>query len=341
MNIQDQEISFIIQGKFNPDVYLTTYQNIKKIFPRSEVIISTYKGTDLSSFDFDLCVLSEDPGFFYYSDTVDSKINNINRQILTTINGLSVATRKYAFKLRSDFTITDKSFINFFNQYPIINKQYSVFEKKILACVFFTRNPFKGDIPLAFHPSDLAFFGLRTDLVNLFEIPLMPIEEENFFTHNNIKVCRYLPEQYLWINCLIKNNKTINFNNQLDCNKFNAEQSILFLVSNFVLLDFNQFNLIPNSKFFLLGENDFSNIITHIEWKKFYFKSFGIKTIIQEFDYMRVNINIKIMMVKIIRIIVKILTFYIPNRNIRKKSRTSLNKSLLKFISFCISRKSI
>lgn len=52
----------------------------------SEIVLSTWKNDDVSGLDYDKLVLSEDPG--------DNSICNINRQIVSRLAWIKLASRK-------------------------------------------------------------------------------------------------------------------------------------------------------------------------------------------------------------------------------------------------------
>ncbi|MGL4713125.1 MAG: WavE lipopolysaccharide synthesis family protein, partial [Shewanella sp.] len=197
------DISFIIQG----NIQKTTTVLINSLadrFPQSEIIVSTTSPIkDPAEIPPSVKVIvNSDPGFFYYSKKSVEKINNINRQIVSTLAGLKKASKPYAFKIRSDFILTGDDFLAYFDRFPLYEDSHKIFTKKIIACTYFSRRPV-SDMPHAYHPSDLAFFGLTEDLINLFDIPLMT-EDEAYWDKKNSYKCRFVPEQHLFIKCLEK-----------------------------------------------------------------------------------------------------------------------------------------
>ncbi len=331
--IDSKEISFIIQGELKSGIYPQITKNIRQFFPGAEIVLASYVGTDETGLDYDKLALVEDPGSCPYDDKPKAKINNVNRQIQTTFAGLKAATRKYAFKMRSDFILGGRNFITYFNQFPKADAKYKIFESKILSPVFFARNPRKGQKPLPFHPSDIAFFGLRTDLLNLFDIPLMPKEEAKYYKYKKHFYCRYVPEQYLWINCLRKNGKNIKCDHQRDCNSSIAEETERYAASNFIYLDYKQFNLAPPKKLLLFSENDFDDVITHIEWQKLYKQYVDTSHQVPEVDNLRNTIMGKFKRVKQCGTIARLLFFWFPLPRIRRKLRNKVGKYMIKNIT--------
>ena len=297
--IKNEDISFVIQGAINKEITSKTIASIRKYFPKSEIVLGTYNGTDVSELVCDKIELVEDPGFFLsYDNPSCFTKNNVNRQIKTTLAGLNVATRKYAFKIRTDFIISGRRFINYFDKFQKYDIDYKIFNHKILSCVFFARNPrTKNEYPpFSFHPADIAFFGLRTDLLNLFNIPFMTWEESVAIKRPDLGLChcKYVPEQHIWVNCLRKNGKNIEFDYARHINENIAEETEKYAVSNFIYLDWKQFNLIP-PKHLVLSENNkilqFDDVITHIEWQRLYKRYLDNSLVVPDKDKMRKLIN--------------------------------------------------
>ena len=165
------DLSVIIQGEVWAHVNRQIAE-VRRIFPQSEVIVSTCQKPKIDIVGADKVIISNDPGFFYYSEQPGGKVNNINRQIVSTLAGLKAAVNDYAFKLRSDFFLKGDDFLRYWDKFSLSENGYTVFEHKLLACCYFSRNPGSED-PFPFHPSDLAFFGKTKDLLKLFDVPLM------------------------------------------------------------------------------------------------------------------------------------------------------------------------
>ena len=283
-------ISFIIQGIVLPSVN-EQISLIKKHFPNSKIIVSTCNNFDFEVIGADKIIVSNDPGYFYYSNRPGEKVNNINRQIVSTLAGLKVCTTEYAFKIRSDFLITGDKFIEFFDAFPLVDNKYKVFDHKILSCCYFARNP-NSDMKYPFHPSDLAFFGKTTDLLKLFDIPLM-IKEEAFWDKKNNRFNKFVPEQHLFINCLKKNNFKVDCKFYNDCNSKIIEETERYFASNFIFLDFNQFNLMSTKQTFNMKvhPNAFMSCYTHIEWQNLYKKYVDKNLIVPIIDSQRLLIK--------------------------------------------------
>src|SRR6266851_7799448 len=102
----------VVGGRRDPEERQLTRRclaSIRSCLPDAQIILSTWRGSDLAGLPFDVLVENDDPGPIYYPDLPD-KSNNVNRQIITTRNGLIAADRRYALKLRSAMLVGGTGF---------------------------------------------------------------------------------------------------------------------------------------------------------------------------------------------------------------------------------------
>ena len=243
-NIQDSEITFVIQGPLGKGNIKNTIDSVKLYFPKSKIIISTWQGENLDDEDsVDLVVYNEDPGNSMLSKVL-KVANNVNRQIISTRNGLSHVKTKYAFKLRSDFQIIGKDFLRFFGNHTEYNSEFKVVKERIVASNFISINPekmLKKSHSTPFHLGDLVFFGLTEDLYNLFDIDLVSEDEANYFDNDNYNpaqwLSRFVPEQHIFLKFMRKNQININCDHYYDLG--DRQENIILthqlFVNNFVL----------------------------------------------------------------------------------------------------------
>ena len=136
-HIDSSEISVVVQGAISDKFTKRVLVSIRKYLPKSEIILSTWKGSDVSDLDYDQLVLSKDPGT---KILLNNNIPlNLNRQITSTLNGLRKATRKFALKIRTDIELTSDSFLNYFNKYNDYDYSYKFFQNRILMCEKYIR----------------------------------------------------------------------------------------------------------------------------------------------------------------------------------------------------------
>lgn len=327
--ISSSDISVVVQGAVNKETTALCLDSIRKFLPYAEVILSTWEHSDTEGLSPDILIMSKDPGCHLYSNDPDNKIlNNINRQLISTLAGLKVATNKYAFKLRTDFVFTDNSFLNFFNSFDAFDPAYKVFKEKVLACSYFSRNP-RLIKSYPFHPSDIAFFGLTEDLINLFDISLMPNNEELYWGGKNIFYTRYVPEQYIFINFLRKNGKEILCDYQHHIQPTTAEDTERYFVSNFIFLDWSQFCLGIPKKFECVKKNKYESCITHFDWQVLYKKYVDNTIVLPVVDAERLRILANIRQLKKYERVAKLMTFFIPGFPFLRKYKKSLKNRII------------
>lgn len=108
MNIESQDISVVVQGAIELEYIKKLLKSIRKFLPKAEIIVSTWEGTDVNYLDYDILQINKDPGCEVF--TVFGKKHNLNRQILSTKNGIKRTTRKYVLKIRSDMYFDNINF---------------------------------------------------------------------------------------------------------------------------------------------------------------------------------------------------------------------------------------
>lgn len=285
MDFSSKDFSVIIQGpiigKKNDPIEKQLSQecikSIRKNLPDAEIIISTWIEEETEHLDFDKIVFNEDPGAITYNDfELKNVYNNNNRQIVSTYNGLKLATRKYAIKMRADFRIENTSFFDFIGKYTAYNK-YPFFKQKIIVSTYFSRNPEKT--PLLYHISDLFQIGLTEDLKNLWNIDCQPEPEttraipyskkiwNDPFRHNKYKM-RYASEQYIWFAFAKKMNLDLSLKYFCQVPIRLISKATISIIDNFIILSPEQIGLyIPER--LIHGEK---KLYTFKEWFNLYNK---------------------------------------------------------------------
>ena len=255
--IESKDISVVVQGAINPTETKKCISSIRHKLPEAEIILSTWEGSNLEGLEYDKLILNKDPGAIPITKKI---MNNMNRQLLSTQNGLKVAERKYVLKLRSDLILANTNFLKYFNKFLARTDDYKLFERKILTCTLLTRHKIKhekGFIDIPFHVSDWWFFGLRTDINTLFKDT--PLVEEPYFTkyfeqdeHKNKfnpflgARFQFAPEQYFVYKCFERNFKDIHMEDAADWNENTIEQSKKVIINNFIVLEHKQSGIFLN-----------------------------------------------------------------------------------------------
>ena len=278
MKIKPSEISIVFQGTINPTFIAKGVDSARNIFPGAEIIISTWKGECVPRTVEKLCdavLYNDDPGGIVFCR--DGSIQNHNRQIVSSIAGISRTTRKYVMKLRSDMLILGDEFLRFYSKYKKRHKDFVVFKDRIIINSYCT-NDSRGRCPCLFHPSDWVSFGLREDLLNLWGIPLAEepqmsqyfrLNPEKYSPNKNI-LTRWHSEQYIWLSCLRNNGYNIEFDTWFSFDKKLAWQSDVSLVNNFIVLDYKKSMSVLSQKY--ESVNNGAGILNHNGWLYLYHK---------------------------------------------------------------------
>jgi hypothetical protein len=231
--VSSRDISVVVQGLIvkGEERAITTQkclENIRTYLPGAEIVLSTWKGADIGGLSFDVLVLNDDPGLQLRPD---GKPFNVNRQIISTREGLKRAQRKFAIKLRSDSLIISKKFIEQFETFNETKRAPTLFHKRVVICTLYSRNPAKMDCPLLYHPTDWFNFGQRSDLLDLWDIPLHGGE----LIADTWKKWRYAPEQWVWICFLRKKGYKINLRRSGSFTLLDLWKSESSIINNFAI----------------------------------------------------------------------------------------------------------
>ena len=119
LSIDPHDISFVIQGAVT-DITPVCLESIRRFFPESLIIFSTERRQSAKNLDYDILVESDDVGGipFKKNSATDDPLCNMNRQLISTANGLKRVETKYAMKLRADSILTGRRFASYQNMYP-------------------------------------------------------------------------------------------------------------------------------------------------------------------------------------------------------------------------------
>lgn len=289
--IDTKDISVVVQGAIDKEYTPLCLKSIRKYLPESEIILSTWEGSEVENLDYDILVLNKDPGGFLMSP---SEINNVKRQIISTINGINKSNRNYILKIRTDMCLCGNKFLHFFSKYNKFNYDYKFVEQRILVSSLPTRNPIDWETPYCI--SDWITFGFKKDTVLLWDIKFPSYEEENWFNIHpkdikilysyDVLIARFNPEQHIIISFIKKFMKDVYCNNMFDNNNKAIELNINILVNNFLVLSPKLYNF----KFLKpLRNGDWYHILTHNKWLKYYNKTFNEKRKLISIDFEKLS----------------------------------------------------
>lgn len=277
--INSAEISVVVQGPISKDNTATCLRSIRRVLPKSEIILSTWEGSDPSGLDYDILLLNEDPGAFTLLKDQSIK-NNINRQILSTQNGIKKASRKYCLKYRTDLELKNDRFLAHFGTYQARNNQWKILKERVLTN-YATHPLFR-----AFHPTDITCFGLTKDVQNIWDIPLASEENMHYYaTHpypevydspfSSFPLARVGPEMYIWISFLKKYEPqfgTIDFRHNWDGRPENVHLTELTIANNLQILSREDFDFNSLNHRYLLGEEARFSWMDEKLWHYYYTK---------------------------------------------------------------------
>ena len=238
MKFETSEISVVMQGAVYP---ITPYAIacIRRLLPGSQIILSTWEGSDLSKIGNDInIILNHDPhkkGVKYP--------NNSNRMILSTLTGLKAVQTKYALKIRTDFYLQNLNFLKLFEENPNTNCGMRFLERRVVCYGWAAQ---KGRY---FYMGDFYHFGLTRVVLDIWDVPLMSDEELFWFKNNSphnsyylrSTTNRYHPEQYLWVNFLRKKGVDLDFTDYTDSREKHKKISEDSFADNLIFASFPEF----------------------------------------------------------------------------------------------------
>ena len=299
--IWPKDISVIVQGPISNETKLSL-ESIRKYLPESEIILSTWIGENTEGLIYDKLILNNDPGAATMD--INNSVNyNLNRQLLSSKNGIKATSRKYILKMRSDMILENTNFLKYFNKFRKRDWTYAIFSHKVLTSSLYTIwaelgiKEEKGKMhPTPFHISDWWFFGLSEDISLLYSCNLVDIKTfAQYFSspkYNlkwlNHRLWKFPPEQYLGVELAKKKFPELNFHDCLSFSNVDNELSKHFITDNFITLDSKQSGLVvikPGykkmcKKFWHIPPHVFFSMFDYYNYSLFYYRYHKHKKII-------------------------------------------------------------
>ena len=286
MSIQNDQITFVIQGPVIKELTFLSIQQIKKLFPGSPIILSTWEYSILPDVEIDLFIFNQDPGTTIrgYSKANTPFYKNANRQIHSTLQGLKSVKTKYAVKIRTDNYLVKNEFINIFSMFNKRDDRFSIFNKRIITSNYYSKEFDKG-ARIPFFNSDFFQFGETVDLLTLWDIDydeayvfncaLQNQKQHSHSPHRTLHV-----EQELWLKCLNK------FDNiQLHDgygSKSDIDKSYKYMINNIMIVDGDILGLVVPER--LIQNNSFPYpFYTFERWKWLYSKEYKVEAKVNRF----------------------------------------------------------
>jgi hypothetical protein len=267
-------LSIVIQGKLyfsKQGSTLDVLRSVRHNFPFCELILSTWKSEVICDDIKNVCdhiVLNDDPGD--ETDPADVPIN-INRQIVSSKNGIAVATREYVIKSRTDMIFKSDSIIDYLTN--------ELFREKLIVANFTTRSHFiKNGIP--FWVCDFIIAGNRLNVMKYFEVDLYEHDDFNFYKKNKhpkdfqdkSHFYRYSPESYLAISYFAASEYV---EHSYDRNFKSMNEYDKVLMCKLVVL--NKWELGVDSLKYYLPFNSHQLMLSSFKFKKFFNNNSTVK----------------------------------------------------------------
>ncbi|MBB4634496.1 WavE lipopolysaccharide synthesis family protein [Longimicrobium terrae] len=284
--VRSGQISVVVQGPVMgapdapPAARLTQrcLQSVRRHLPDAEIVLSTWRGSDVSGLHFDVLVESDDPGGPRCDDPAHPGWGpvyyNADRQAVSTYQGLRAASRPYAMKLRSDMLLTGTGFLRYFGRYRARSPQWRLFRERVVVPNYFSRNP-RNRLPYPFHPSDWFQFGLREDLLDLWNSPPLDPSVPRWYEHrphapNDPEpwvMYRYTVEQWVWLSFLRRHGE-VPFEHKCDDSPEALDLSDLAFANNLVVADRRALGI--RFAKYPVSVQHAETLYTHREWQALY-----------------------------------------------------------------------
>lgn len=247
-SIDTKDISFVVQGAVDEVNTKLCLDSIRRNFPGCTIILSTWENTNIRGLTYDKIIFNKDPGSAVYN--IGGTFNNINRQILSSYEGLKSVTTQYAAKVRSDLIFESPVFLTYFNKFLNYNEDYRLVKSRMIILSMYSRNlaDISDGVHLQnYHPSDWFCFGYTEDVIKYYSAPLIPSipEFSRFFLDFDKReklpyehaFFQHCPEQYLGAYFRGLNASQENIITLSDVSR--QKDSLQFLVNNFIILDYH------------------------------------------------------------------------------------------------------
>lgn len=237
------DISIVVQGAIDMTCTDKCLNLLRKSFPGAEIILSTWGNSVLAGLNYDIVVINKDPGDLRYRHFVD----NTNRQIVSTKNGLMQCTKKYSLKIRTDCMVYSPKLLSYWNEYPKRTSEYKWFSHKIILPTLYCKRYLDqySLIPTPFHYSDWLQFGLTKDVSKIWDIELISDKMYlQYFSQKNYRGVkmqrrwfdsRFTAENYIFSSAIKREFPKIEYNSLEEYSSYTMKISEQVLINNFIL----------------------------------------------------------------------------------------------------------
>ncbi|WP_108945133.1 WavE lipopolysaccharide synthesis family protein [Shewanella halifaxensis] len=285
MNIDFKDISVVIQGPVQAyqgrsqesGITHKCISSIRQYLPGATIILSTWEGLDCNGLEPDILLLNKDPGptIDWYDAEGKPKLQNYNRQIVSTVEGLKRVTTPYAVKIRSDNFLTGNNFVAAQQAFPAREEPAKLFSQRVVVNTSYFRQYSNGQ-KVVMLPSDFFHFGLTEDLLKIWDIPLFT---DRKFEPSKLGTPQYRgapkpsphPEQVYCNAWLMALDNTVPYlQHRHDHSPELLKYWERFIATNLVVLEPEQINLGLIKRF--IPKNKRTNEICHQDWLLLYKK---------------------------------------------------------------------
>lgn len=295
MSINPNDITFVIQGPLGTTIDKKVHlvdgkstqarvipekvieraiSNIRLLYPGAKILLSTWEGQDASDLDYDALHFSKDPGpnITRYERDDEPAYENMNRQIVSTINGLRQVKTKYAVKLRSDNILHSDKMLELYDYFPKRSEKFRFTKDRILSSNMWAQE-YAGGFPMPYFVSDFFHFGRTEDLIDLWSVDL----ESDYTVRSSLSGHRQYSE-YPWpricveqklFSSFLKKHTNIDFRHKHDIFRGNKTLSDHCIANNLIIVEAELLGLevLERTK----QENDHSGrFYSHLRWQQLY-----------------------------------------------------------------------
>lgn len=275
-----ESLTILFQGPIiqeNSVTYLSVY-SARQSFPDAPIIISTWNGHkqfisknlyDIKNVKF---IFSEDPGAAFCKP--NSPLN-VNRVIVSSKNGLEKVTTDYVLKCRSDIVFKNNNVFKLYYKYnsSIKNSKLKLVSEKVLFSNQTSLNPSR--IPILYHLCDWLALGRTKDVIDIFNIDLMP--DKDFYWYLNNKkpednltpgnLSRYMSEDYIIYMFCRKHIPECEHENYYDTDEEKTKLWLSIIADNFIILP-NKMMGLYSLKYHNVADFQLWKSYSYYEWRK-------------------------------------------------------------------------
>ena len=190
--IENKDITILLHGGLQEKIssFDLSLKSLIKNFNGSNLFLSTWSDKNLKTIDFifDKVIVTKDPGASLVSQNPPIK-HALTRHIVSTVEGLKHVKSKYCLITRDDLVINKnftKKYINYskyiegeniYTKQPILAIAEGTKKENFFGRKFLRKHIWMNDF--LFHTCDFLYFGLTSDLKNLFNCSI-PIDDPDF-----------------------------------------------------------------------------------------------------------------------------------------------------------------